>query len=86
MRPDKDYFVVGIILEKIYDSEIHLSVGWMYDGGFDYKIGADLSYIDGKVESTGTDNIKEAMIMIAGEVSKAYPDSEFTKWWNDFSV
>jgi hypothetical protein len=73
--------MIGYILQKIYDSEIHLSIGWMWDGGVDYKIGADLSYIEGKVESTEKDNITEAIAIIADHVAKEYPNSEFTKWW-----
>ncbi len=85
MKPDKFYWTVGKILEEIYKSEIHLSVGWMWDGGIDYKIGADLSYLGGKVESTCTDDFEEAMTIIAGHVAKEYPSSEFAKWWENFS-
>ena len=75
----------GEILQKIYNSEIHLSIGWMWDGGVDYKIGADLSYIDGKVESSGLTNIDDAIVFIAEEAAKGYPRSEFAKWWNTAS-
>jgi hypothetical protein len=72
---------VGMILQHIYDSEIHLSIGWMWDGGIDYRIGADLSYIEKTPESADTDNIREAVERIADQVAKEYPDSKFTEWW-----
>jgi hypothetical protein len=77
MRP-----TVGEILQHIYDSEIHFSIGWMWDGGVDYMIAKDLSYLhDGKVESTGLDNVEMAIHKIAEEVAVAYPESTFAKWW-----
>ena len=85
MKPDKYYWTVGRILEEIYNSEIHLSIGWMWDGGVDYKIGADLSYIEGTVESTGTGDMEQAMVLIANHVAKEYPKSEFAKWWGNFT-
>ena len=30
---------VGEILQAIYDSEIHLKIEWMWDGGFNYNFG-----------------------------------------------
>jgi len=72
----------GIILQKIYDSEIHIAFGWMWDGGVDYTIGKDLSYLhDDKVESTGITDIEQAIQQIAEEVAKEYPESTFAKWW-----
>lgn len=85
MSKDKDYFITGIILQKIYDSELHLSIGWMWDGGVDYTIGRDLSYLhNGEVDSTGDGNLSKAMILIADEISAKHPKSEFTKWWFEF--
>lgn len=82
VSPDKEYWLTGRILQKIYDSEIHLSIGWMWDGGVDYSIGKDLSYLhDGKVESTGITNMSEAVQHIADEAAKEYPESTFAKWW-----
>ena len=73
---------VGEILQKIYDSEIHIAFGWMWDGGVDYTIGKDLSYLhDGKVDSTEITNIEEAICQIAEETAKEYPGSTFAKWW-----
>ena len=85
MKTDESCRLVGRILEEIYKSEIHLSIGWMWDGGVDYKIGADLGYIDGEIRSTGTDNFEDAMREISGEVVKCYPESNFAKWWNAFN-
>ena len=82
MYPDKHYFLTGLILQKIYDSEIHLSIGWMWDGGVDYSVGKDLLYLhDGKVGSTGKTNLNEAVQQIAAEIAGEYPESTFAKWW-----
>ena len=70
------------ILQKIFDSEIHLSVGWMWDGGVDYKIGDLAGFIKTDVNSTGNRNIRDAIIEIAVIVAKEHPRSEFTKWWD----
>jgi hypothetical protein len=83
--PDKHYWTVGMILEEIYKSEINLSIGWMWDGGVDYKIGADLSYIEGKGESTGEGDFLKAMTIIADRVVEEYPHSNFAKWWATFN-
>lgn len=83
IKPDVYYWQVGQILEKIYESEIHLTIGWMWDGGVDYKIGADPSYLKGEVESTGTSDMGEAIKIIADEVTHRYPDSEFATWYNN---
>jgi hypothetical protein len=71
------------VLQKIYDSEIHLSIGWMWDGGIDYTIGKDLNYLsDSQVKSTGSGSIDDAVNTIADDVAKEYPDSVFAKWWS----
>ena len=31
---------IGEILQQIYDSEIHLRIGWLWDGGVDFIEGA----------------------------------------------
>lgn len=73
---------VGEILQQIYDSEIHFSLGWMWDGGIDYSIGRDLAYLhDGEVSSTEAKTLAEAMPLIADEIAKEYPGSTFAKWW-----
>lgn len=87
LKPGKEYFNVGYILEKIYDSEIHLRIGWLWDGGIDYSIGSDSNdiwdsnYNKAEIYPTGEPDITKAIIEIAEHISKEYPKSTFGKWW-----
>lgn len=79
---------VGEILQKIYDSELHLRIGWLWDGGLDYSIGStsndiwDIHFNKCEIVHTGNTNIKEAIIEMAQEIVKKYPESPFAKWFN----
>jgi hypothetical protein len=78
---------VGEILQKIYDSEVHLRIGWLWDGGVDYIIGSrsfDIWNGDDEnddIRATGETDIDKAIIIIANDVAAHYPQSEFAKWW-----
>lgn len=77
----KDYNHIEI-LQRIYDSKINISLGWMWDDGVDFFVGCDLQYLEpDEIHSTGTGNIKESIIIIANKVSKEYPNSTFAEWW-----
>ena len=72
------------ILQKIYDSEINIRIGWMWDGGLDYSIGTSYNMWEGnpsKVIGTGNRNMEEAIVIMAQDVVKQYPKSEFAKWF-----
>jgi len=74
---------VGEILQHIYDSEIHLKIDWMWDGGFDYSIGSTCdNYIQGNTTSTGETNIEKGVEVMAKDIAKQYPKSTFAKWWS----
>ena len=76
--------MVRTILQKMYDSEINILIGWMWDGGIEYQIGANF-YNNGdgeEVKNTGTDKIEEAIIVIADDVAAKFPNSLFCKWWS----
>jgi hypothetical protein len=88
MRPDKEYFTTGFVLQKIYDSEIHLRFGWLWDGGFDYSIGSssndiwDPKHNKHEVNHTGETDLSKAVVIMADHVAREYPKSEFAKWWD----
>jgi uncharacterized phage protein (TIGR01671 family) len=75
------------ILQHLYDSEIHLRIGWMWDGGVDYSFGTtsndlwDSKYNKAKIHYTGKTNIADAVREIADHAAKAYPKSTFAKWY-----
>ena len=87
MAPDKDYFMTGMILQKIYDSEIHLRIGWLWDGGLDYCVGSDSNdmwdsnYNKRPVIYTCERDINKAVVEMAKEIAKEYPESMFAEWW-----
>ena len=78
---------IGEILQKIYDSEIHLRIGWLWDGGFDYSIGTTSNNIWGmknnkEIYPTFKANIVKAIKEMVDHIVKEYPNSSFTKWFN----
>lgn len=77
---------IGLVLQRIYDSEIHLRIGWLWDGGIDYSIGTTSNDLWGKhnkseIIYTGEDRIEKAMDIICEDIVKKYPKSTFTKWF-----
>ena len=79
-------YTTGEILQQIYDSEIHLRLGWLWDGGLDYSIGSSSNDIWGSnknpIVSTLNTNLEDAIVEMAQEIAKTYPDSAFAKWFN----
>lgn len=76
---------IGEILQRVYDSEIHLRIGWLWDGGVDFGLGSisfdvwdDVNRQN--IESTGKDKIEDAMVEIVEDIIERYPNSTFTKW------
>lgn len=70
------------ILQKIYDSEIHLSLGWMWDGGVNYTFDCfDYPTTGTSTVRTGERDIDKAVLAIANDAANKYPESEFRKWW-----
>ena len=61
-------------LQKMYDSEIHVDIGWLWDGGIDLSIGND--EVTGHVE-----NVAEVLPWISTNHShgKRPPSSEWTE-------
>jgi hypothetical protein len=56
-------------LQKIYDSEIHVDIGWLWDGGIDVSIGNG--------EFTGNvQTVAEVLPWLQDTIAK-YPDSKY---------
>jgi len=76
------------ILQKIYNSEIHVRMGWLWDGGFEYSIGStsndlwNLKFNTAKIVCTGEDNISDGVKIMANDIAIEYPESTFAEWWN----
>lgn len=77
----------GEILQKIYDSEIHLRIGWLWDGGVDYSIGSTSNDIwnpkfnKANIKYTNESNMIKALNIIVKDIIKQYPKSTFVKWF-----
>ena len=57
-------------LQKMYDSEIHVSIGWVWDGGIDMSIGLD--EITGHVE-----RVAEVLPWLQAAIAKHFPESKY---------
>jgi hypothetical protein len=57
-------------LQKMYDSEIHVDVGWLWDGGIDVSIGSD--DVIGNVKT-----VAEVLPWLQAAIAKHYPDSRY---------
>ena len=57
-------------LQKIYDSEIHVDIGWLWHGGIDVSIGNG--------EFTGNvQTVAEVLPWLQETIAKHYPESKY---------
>ena len=57
-------------LQKIYDSEIHLDIGWLWDGGIDISIGNN--EVTGNVRT-----VAEVLPWLQDAIAKHFPTSKY---------
>jgi hypothetical protein len=57
-------------LQKIYDSEIHVSIAWVWDGGIDINLDLDLAH--GNVQTT-----TEILPWLQDAIAKHLPKSKY---------
>ena len=79
---------IGEILQRIYDSEIHIRIGWFWDGGVDFLEGAESFDIwenldESIMRCTGEENMCKAFEIICKHLCVVYPKSSFTKWFTE---
>ena len=55
-------------LQKMYDSKIHVDIGWLWDGGIDVSIGDD--EVTGNVRT-----VAEILPWLQKEIATHYPDA-----------
>ena len=71
-------------MQRIYDSEIHIKIGWFWDGGVDYVVGTDTpDFWVAPVKLTRTDerDMGMAFAIMCIDLVYGYPESSFTKWF-----
>ena len=64
------------ILQRLYESEINASVSWLWDGGFDVKLG---DAHNGFVAETNVQTWEEVERWLRNAAVIHYPNSHFTK-------
>lgn len=70
---------IGDVIQRIYDSEIHAKIEWLWDGGFETGIGCL-----GTFEDVGnTYGIEQAVSDLAFRITQNQPDSGFGRWYLD---
>lgn len=75
---------IGEILQHIYDSEIHLKLGWLWDAGVDYSFEPFWNDEHTKKEQhTGEGDLIKAFNWIVKDILEQYPNSSFSKWWKN---
>jgi hypothetical protein len=69
------------ILQALYDSEINVSISWLWDGGIDVALGDELNGYDadGQVST-----VAEAAAWLRDQACKHYPDSGFARKYCGF--
>jgi hypothetical protein len=71
------------VLQHLYDSEIDVHIGWLWDGGVDYSLENSpnsLLVTPETIKSTGERNIVKAVQIIVDDVIEKFPKSGFVKW------
>ena len=61
-------------LQKIYDSEINLSISWMWDAGFDLKLGDEFG---GFVEEGQVGSVADILPWLQEAIAKRYSTSQY---------
>lgn len=64
----------GQVLQDIYDSEINISIGWMWDRGVEVVIG---DHTNGVKERGQFVFVREAISWLVDQIPRHYPSSEF---------
>jgi len=67
-------------LQALYDSEISYSISTFWDGGFDVKLGNEMS---GSIAESNFSTLRECIYFLVDEAIKHYPDSKFAKNYKD---
>jgi hypothetical protein len=63
-------------MQRLYDSEINVTVSTFWDGGFDVKLG---DYINGFVAETTVSTWAEVEPWLEAEAVKHWPESDFAR-------
>ena len=63
-------------LQKIYDSEINVEIGWLWDGGMDVRLG---DRMNGFLAEENVGSVAEIPPWLQEAIAHFYPDSEYAR-------
>jgi hypothetical protein len=63
-------------LQRIYDSEINVSISWFWDGGIDVRLG---DAINGFPADENVPSIKDILPWLQEAIAHFYPDSTYAR-------
>lgn len=63
-------------LQRIYDSEINVSISWFCDGGIEVKLGDEMN---GYAAETTLDTFRKLVPWLQEQITKHFPYSTYTK-------
>ena len=61
-------------LQRIYDSEINVRIGWLWDGGVDVRLGDE---VNGFLAEENVPSITEIVPWLQEAIAHFYPDSTY---------
>jgi hypothetical protein len=64
------------VLDRLYESEINVSISWIWDGGFELKLGDKLNGFDAESRTT-IKTSAEAAAWLDQTARRLYPQSEY---------
>ena len=67
---------LAVELQKIYDSEINVSIGWMWDGGVTLRLGDD---IGGYIAEEIVGSLADAVPWFQEAIAHFYPTSFYAR-------
>jgi hypothetical protein len=67
---------LAVELQKIYDSEINLSIGWLWDGGVTVRLGDE---IGGYLAEETVESVSGIILWLQEAIVRFYPTSTYAK-------
>lgn len=69
---------IAFLLQRIYDSEINLTLSTLWDAGFRWRLGDELNGFKAEGQER---TLLDAVKRLASAAREHYPDSTFAKTW-----
>lgn len=76
---------IGEVIERLYDSDINARIEWFWDAGYNISLRDDRNGFVGLNDAPKVDDydIAETISALAWQARQIYPDSEFSKWYDE---